>query len=516
MYPITPPILPNESLAGYLFRLATENGYPTSAWVAGDVGLHHCGTRPAQSTLVRLHELTGQPFEDFRRASSESEGNKGDLILQGHKLRYRSVNHFYSRLCPGCVVENPYHRQVWNVVEADCCPIHKVNLIWKCPECGKGLRWQRASLQHCPLGHELAVMPQDAARLDEDRLFLSKLIYEKFDGCANWNPVLPQMATDIAHLPVKELIDQVHFLKELLEPRSSGERVVANAKTAKDDLHSAALLLLDWPRRFREWIQGSLESGVTGGDGVFNQKHKNRLKSRLNHWALGESNLVLKEVRKALSERDVHSRAEWLGDGKERIGIGTAAEILVMNRAKFVRILAEGGYPTYTSLNGRLTFLNKADFDEIAQRLSRPRVPERQIRDEIGTSDFNVRLLVKAGVFGVEAAVRKGSGRNEPTYVYEEEVRAFKERVNSLFKADLNAEPVITYGGLRKSYHVQSLPFCDVITAFLDGKIRAAFGSATQLAAIRFVRSDLLEFALAREGALVKKIKKITPRKIAA
>ncbi len=161
---------PDESLMGFVYRLAKRRGMPTGRMLAAEVGLITARKRASEEAIVHLAEIArvepsklmaisyGSP--DLRRAVFLGVAINR-LLLRGSQSP-RAV-------CPACLSEDPYHRAVWDLTFSSACAVHACVLADACPDCGAPLRWQGVDLARCvcPKGN-LARMP--VVRIERDLL----------------------------------------------------------------------------------------------------------------------------------------------------------------------------------------------------------------------------------------------------------------------------------------------------------------------------------------------------------
>ena len=176
----------DESLESFLLRLSKYQGYKRFAHFAEDIW---------QSTLLQ-HEATpgAFPFELSRiniyKAQTTSQMRVRVLIDLEKRLKlndfgllrlalshsnasfspdYKAVHRFgvdypqaflrkgLTPVCPKCIEEAPYIRQLWHFIPYQVCHKHHCKLVHRCPECGKLLNYQSSELiEQCECGFSLA------------------------------------------------------------------------------------------------------------------------------------------------------------------------------------------------------------------------------------------------------------------------------------------------------------------------------------------------------------------------
>jgi hypothetical protein len=149
--------IPDESLTGYIFRLASYRRLTSARALAAECGFDRFTDQPqlawlealAQTSGVEVHKLAAISMGPFDYQYSWWRGQR----FRRRLLNRRSVAD--RRLCPQCMSELEYHRAVWNLKYIAACPIHRCLLIDMCAVCDAPLRWQGRSLSRCPCDADL-------------------------------------------------------------------------------------------------------------------------------------------------------------------------------------------------------------------------------------------------------------------------------------------------------------------------------------------------------------------------
>jgi hypothetical protein len=182
-------LYPDESLESFLLRLSKYQGYERFAHFAEDIW---------QDTLQQHEAIPGAfPFELSRinlyKAQTTSQmrvrvlidlekqfklNNFGVLRLALTHSKalfspdYKAVHRFgvdypqallrkrFTPICPQCLEEAPYIRQLWQFIPYQSCHKHHCKLVHQCPECGSRLEFQNSELiEHCDCGFSLINSP---------------------------------------------------------------------------------------------------------------------------------------------------------------------------------------------------------------------------------------------------------------------------------------------------------------------------------------------------------------------
>lgn len=83
-------------------------------------------------------------------------------------------------ICPKCLIDNPYIRQIWHIAPYNSCHKHKCQLVSHCPECMKPLNYMDSeSIVNCECGYNLLKSPLNKA--NENDIWLANLLVGKRD-----------------------------------------------------------------------------------------------------------------------------------------------------------------------------------------------------------------------------------------------------------------------------------------------------------------------------------------------
>lgn len=158
---------PDESLTGYLIRLATLNGYEGPKWILSIAGVDKSQSkwdRPSfvfnySNELEGLRELIGLQPRDLSTMlysrPNETEPTPNDYMFFGTSVPGCLIVPGICKVCPLCLEEAPYCRRIWDFKLVTCCPLHKVLLIDQCQYCKKQIGWNRPTVVICNCGFDL-------------------------------------------------------------------------------------------------------------------------------------------------------------------------------------------------------------------------------------------------------------------------------------------------------------------------------------------------------------------------
>lgn len=151
----------DESLAGYVLRLAQANGYSGIREFLHL--LNFAGSRVFRRNLLEL-------YTDPEKLARLGRIGAGDAAhLQGHyaeplpapismaEALYREERRVdidallpaRAQVCPICLRERTYVREGWDLAPITACVLHRSVLIDECPSCGTAIGWDRADVLRC-------------------------------------------------------------------------------------------------------------------------------------------------------------------------------------------------------------------------------------------------------------------------------------------------------------------------------------------------------------------------------
>lgn len=142
---LRPPLIADEGILGYRFRLAEANSLSVAA--LRDVGI--------QYDLGMLEDM-GYLQPGFRLSQ---EGAKAQAIEAAWLTYPMAWNREWARYCPMCLSEKHYWRFEWEILYGDACAKHAVWLLDQCSNCGRLLSWGRPRLMYCECGEALKNQP---------------------------------------------------------------------------------------------------------------------------------------------------------------------------------------------------------------------------------------------------------------------------------------------------------------------------------------------------------------------
>lgn len=261
---------PGESLRSYLIALAEANGYRNTGSFRHVIGLRNQSVSFASAQqwnlLARATGLPAPAFSEMRRRTMPSVHKTTQVSFLKSAVSWVHLDKVGHRICPQCLVEDRYGRDLWSLRYVVACPRHRTLLIDACHECGQpfGLyRW--ATLTGCTCGGDLAQSP--TVRVDDGVVAAIATVAQiagDGEACSGADSAALPMA--FRSLTLSELLDCFHVLGTVVlaktsrtpnRPRRDGsaiEQLLSHFELPTltmgerlDILKAATSVMVDWP-----------------------------------------------------------------------------------------------------------------------------------------------------------------------------------------------------------------------------------------------------------------------------
>lgn len=202
-----------ESLLGYMHRLAARNKHDIAYWIRHDIGLKTNTASLTERQLANLSIISGRPIEELAAMQSEPAVD-GCTTFMAWSVPESEIERGRARLCPACIADDAYHRQIWNLRIATVCPLHGGSVIDECPVCAEPLTWRRVDLFCCMRGHNLKrhQRMRGAGYFPSSELLGVRALYEKCGVLADAEPALQQLPDVIRDLDLVEFMAFLVFV----------------------------------------------------------------------------------------------------------------------------------------------------------------------------------------------------------------------------------------------------------------------------------------------------------------
>lgn len=160
------PCETDESLAGYLARLAEANGYGGIHALLRAAEVRYSG--PVRNQILKLFTdrrqlarisrmAVGNPqhLERFAcealpdPARTPARISLEALFRHARRVDVDALLPIRAPVCPRCLGDSGYVREEWELAPVTVCAIHGCLLIDQCTECHATLRWERSQIAFC-------------------------------------------------------------------------------------------------------------------------------------------------------------------------------------------------------------------------------------------------------------------------------------------------------------------------------------------------------------------------------
>jgi len=263
--------LPRESPRGYLCRVAEAHGYWGPLALAQIAGLPTSGLERDDSVKQIAHVLRLEPEEwqamHYRHIGGRNRFDQRSFY--GQRISDDDLNYDSPRICPRCLQQRPVWWAVWDLGLVTTCPIHRCQLVNRCPVCKRRLAWQRPSVHKCRCGLDLRTLTAEAAT--PDLVAINAAIYRAAGFPPGESAELDLAAggfpPEVLRLDLGALLRLALFVgasreKEKLR-RKQRPFTATDLAVATEIDRGAVALLRDWPRPLRESLRNMLPPDVT-------------------------------------------------------------------------------------------------------------------------------------------------------------------------------------------------------------------------------------------------------------
>jgi hypothetical protein len=262
----------DESISGYLLRVAEANDYDQPAWI-----LSHTATpanfaiKPTDfSALASLVDMSVEDLEARCYWPVGKERSRRDRKFRGLKVPDLMINRSRPRICPRCVKEDGYVQALWDLAPVACCPTHGIQLIDCCWHCNAPIKWNRKGVSECHRCQS-SLLEASVSSAPESAISITVMIARK-TGFETLSVPDPQgMPADLERLDLGVLLRVIAFLGGSKLGKRQGEGRWLPARLTIPEMievvSSAAEVFTDWPKNYfvlLDEIRNRSETMVSG------------------------------------------------------------------------------------------------------------------------------------------------------------------------------------------------------------------------------------------------------------
>ena len=265
---------PGEHAAGYLRRLADENGL-----LLGDFrtlfGIRRISPRSQPEAWARLADGLGLPVSTFAPLVWRSVSPQATrwLSFLGHEIHDSFLHLTSTQLCRLCLTTSPIIRSAWSLRHLTACQIHKVQLSDACSHCGKPISLTRSyfawTCSRC--GADFRQGPTILAAADE--LTIADLLEARLSGAASAEPLPARHPLEPTTSSLHEMLASLAYLGSLNQiaaadsvPRRVRSRhaplllsATATPDQIRRDNRLALELLQEWPAQYHALLDSLVD-----------------------------------------------------------------------------------------------------------------------------------------------------------------------------------------------------------------------------------------------------------------
>lgn len=485
---------PDESLPGFVLRMARRMRFPKAERLAGRVGLRQPGSAFTAADLGPLVDLIGTD-----RALVEAIAYRPLARTAHHRILGSSVHREFidvsrRQLCPLCLVASLHHRACWDLALATACADHGVRLIGACRQCGRRLGWSWPDVGRCRCGADVRAFAPAAvpgAERDANRALLDLL------GPAPPSWLRGRLAGCEGSDLMKLLMCLGMFLTGWRKERRIETLVAAGPDAVASVLMSGVAVLREWPvplhgflsEQRRQTVARRGRYGARRDFGAFYDwltlMEPGEVKS-----ALAEATVGYVRTDPALARRVHRSRLLAASGPQAAASLDEAARALGRSGAGVKRLMAAGLLPEAASEGrGVPMTVDLQSVAELGARLGDILTLEEAART-LAISKARLRRLVAAGVLDpMHRAAADGWGR----WAFERGAIARLTEPENLGQGETSLGRTVGFEFAAESCRRRGIDFAGFVRTIRDGvlPVAALDPDAAGLKRMRFTTTDL-------------------------
>lgn len=447
--PMQVSVYPDEGLHGYLLRVSEHNFYERLHWTTALANISSAENKSAFMLMAEQAEdiarVTGGNPDVLASMGYTGSIFKGERMVTGFggmKLPAISIEYKTPKVCPDCLLETPYIRQVWDLSMLTVCPHHGTRLVNTCPDCDKPITWNRANVESCDCGGDFSFAQSMPA--SEPMVGLSRIIWNALASTCEKLDVLgvyPEALETMDYMAVAKVC-------AYLDGVIMDDTMISSAKLHGVDLYAryavletGAEILWDWPQNWHALIQQTIDENHDGKKGLGLQKTFGKMYVHLfakeNDGVFGflrdefidylqNSDYAVKLHRKGnpriLQGRNVDLPYMTFAEVRRELNL-TRRELNKLIEKNILEVFFE---PTASSAVHRVTLKSVEAYK------ARPRgkiVGARAVSDFLGMSLPSVMKLLEIG--RIRASRAMGPKGREPWRIHSDDAIEFRENLNA-------------------------------------------------------------------------------------
>lgn len=254
----------DESFMGYILRLTELNNYENPSWILKIVELDDTEQSETYGFLSRpdrylthMSKITSVSQLELSKIIYpviETSNNTSLCTFFGHLLPKYVIRFKHPKICPSCLLENPYCRRIWELSIVTTCPIHKCLLIDECPRCEKHITWNRKEVSVCSCNFDWREAPHLSVK--ESELKVTDHVY-RLCGLPDNKSGRPDQ-NSVQLLPLKDLLTALFFIAGQYQGISSATSKQLIKGARNKDFHAlftkAYRVFENWPNNYYQFL----------------------------------------------------------------------------------------------------------------------------------------------------------------------------------------------------------------------------------------------------------------------
>ncbi len=261
----------DETLAGYIIRLTEANYYSSPHWILQMSGLRSRGIyanvfnkdKDDLSGLSHICEVEESRLWSMAFPVINLSKIRSLNTVEGFEqvISTIALTNNQAKVCPICLKESPYSRQIWDLSVVTACPFHDCLLIHRCPECQLQIKGSRPSVAKCQCQFDWRKFQPRIFK--SERIDLSRHIYKlcQIIGLPEGNSFNISSANPVSQLSLNSLVNLLNALLRLCHLLAIKEQVfpVRGYCDAWSDslgyFDQVFALFTNWPDEFSQLVE---------------------------------------------------------------------------------------------------------------------------------------------------------------------------------------------------------------------------------------------------------------------
>lgn len=495
----------DESLFSFIIRLAKFNSYERP-YVLSEIAQMHKYRAvwhmvfSHKTNLQKLSDLTGIAEANLRSLTYPDIDGKSERVLFNGQVVYRNLfKNWPAKLCPECLAQESYHRQIWDIASYTTCAEHGIPLIDRCPECNKRITWTREEINFCACGFDFTKVVSPELPQGDRKVFehINSLVYQGYYSSGQ-----------LQHLSIGSLLRLIDFMAAQLAGQCDTRGLFLSQKSLSvrnKCVIEAYKIFDDWPNNFIQFLGnvknkekvGSRYCRTTGLVKDFGTFYIPLYQS----FTEPEFEFIQQEFQEYLKKWDGGyvrkgdlPYSEDVREDMQFTGINEASRILQVAPKRIIRFL-EAGYLTGSVVEQGGTTLYRIDNESIKKfkELFKSALSRTDVAQILGIGGMSVIELAKAGL--IKLFMGKTVHEDDYKWLFlPGDVQEFIDRIRLSVKADDSGSSSISFQEAMDKLNAVQYSYADVISSIFVGKIvPCAAGESGRLLDLKFAEDHINE-----------------------